>query len=218
MSDYIAFYCEKAPKKGTGQTTLANAEKVTESLKQKPLWKRFKNKNLTYTSRHPPKGHFINRIDKTHKTWYELFQIDTKENPKEAQQTAERISKKRNFDYYWDGNWYIKKTEAPATREHPNKKGVQLWMNQIHFSKLTPGLVGYELYWLVRFIYMLPRTWRSDVSFSDGSAVSTADTYCDWDEGGVLILDNKLTMHGRNSSNPKEGKRRIYTVLCSKKK
>ena len=236
MSEFISFYCKTPPRPGTGQTILGKAEDVTLSLMNKPLWQRFVNpdltsKNLTYISRHPPEGHLLNKIDPTHRTWQEVLGIPKGLNKAESTYMADSISRERKFDYHWDGEWYVRTTEAPAIREHPYKPRQPLWMNQVHFSKLTSDLLGSKfLYLLVKLLYIFPRTWRSDVRFSDGSPVLDADireifatkkeheTYCDWDRHDLLIADNRTVMHGRASSDPKEGKRQIYTVISSKSK
>ena len=230
MPDFISFYCAKAPLPGTGQTTLARAEEITERLKQKSFWEKYVNKNLKYILRFPPKGHLINKIDPTHKTWHQLLGIEEKLTLSQCREKAEEISKTREFTYQWDGNWYVKSQTAPATREHPYKPGEQLWMNQIHFSKLTPELVGnFFLSMMAKLIYLFPRTWRSDVSLEDGTSIPDQDikdifqtlkdheTKCDWQKGDVLLLDNRTIMHGRAPSDAKKAKRQIYTAISSKK-
>ncbi len=228
MPDYISFFCEAPPRLGTGQTTLGRAEKVSEALEKKPLWARFVNQTLSYISRHPPKGHLITKINKSHKTWQDVLAIK-ESNPTKSREEAEKISQERGITFGWDGKWYVKSQEAPATREHPYQKEKQIWMNQVHFSKLTPKLVGNRFfYWAAKLIYLYPGTWGSDVCFSNGRPVSKQDiseifdtlrehtTHCNWQKNDLLLVDNRMIMHGRASSNYLEGKRRILTVISSK--
>jgi hypothetical protein len=228
MANRIGFFTKKAPRKGTGQTTLGKARDVTKTLMKKPIWKKFANRDLSYCSRHPMGG-FIPMVDKTHKTVQQLFDIQEKGLTKsQVKERAEKICQEKGFKYKWEGDWLVKFDEdVPATRKDPNGTE-QLWMNQVHFSKLTPELVGsVPLYLAARLVYMNPKTWRSDVSFADGEAISTKDTRQifktlvehevadDEVDGDLLLVHNEITMHGKAACDSSD-KREKWTTICTK--
>jgi alpha-ketoglutarate-dependent taurine dioxygenase len=214
----ICFYCDVEPAEGTGQTTLGSTHRITEAIKNDPvLWYQFKGKKIKYISRHPPQGSMFNRINKTHKTWQEVFETNDK-------QEVERICQKKKFAYKWDGDWIEVTRLAPATRTDSKRNAY--WHNQAHLYDANPRLRGgWVNHILANIVYCRPSTRMYDVEFQDGTKIPRTDFYkiydildketvkFDWKKGDVLIIDNKSSkgaMHGRASY---EGERRILTSM-----
>lgn len=215
---HICFYCDIAPEPGTGQTTLGSTEKISNALKDKPeLWYAFKGKTIKYISRHPPKGHFLTKINPTHKAWQEVFETNDKKE-------VERICKRKKFDFKWDGEWIQITREGPGTRA--DSKGTSYWHNQAHLYHANPRLRGgWVNHILANMVYCRPSTRNYDVEFQDGKQMSKQEMYqiydvledntakFDWQKGDVLIVDNKSSkgaMHGRAAY---ESDRRILAAL-----
>ena len=229
MPDIIAFYGEKSPRFGTGQTILCRTEGITEDLEEENLL--FEGKEIKFKERFPSARHPIALIDKTYKTWQQLYGIKNYSSQEEIQ-TVERAQAQpapKGYSFNWEGNWFkwhVRNCTIPATRAHPFKPEKQLWMNQLHISKLTRGLVSSSWfeYIAAKAIYSIV-PWRYQ-ALIDGKPLSDAQitkildilkkntTRCDWRDHDILIVDNKLVAHGRDPSDSKD-KRMIYTILCS---
>lgn len=224
----IAFYCKSAPQLGTGQTIIGKAKSITEDMKQTPIWQRYEGKELNYYSLHPPKDSFYNLVNKTHKTWHQVFDIPEEMDLETAKKEVERICAERKITYRWIHNdtWLEVSRSAPATRPDPNHPGESVWCNQVHFSKLTYNLVGrYFDYLAAKTLYLLPNTWQSDVTFKDGSPITNEEIHqiekildknqikFDWKEGDLMILPNILTCHGRATYEEKNGHREVWVTV-----
>jgi Taurine catabolism dioxygenase TauD, TfdA family len=215
--DYICFYCEIAPKPGTGQTLLGRTEDVTEHLKKTPTaWNLFENKTIKYISRHPPDGNFFARVNPTHKTWPQAFETTDREE-------VERICARKGYSFRWQGDWievtrYVPALLGPdAYFDHP------YWFNQAHLYHANPRIRGGSMnHLLANLLYLIPSTRQYDVEFEDGSPITKEAVYeiydvldantilFDWEKGDVLILDNRRTLHGRA---PSSGSRKILTTM-----
>lgn len=214
---YICFYCDVAPNTGTGQTILGSTETVTQMLVQHPnAWSLFDDKTLRYTSRHPPEGSFIGKVNVTHKTWQDSFHTDDKE-------VVARICKEKGFECHWNDDWLEITRRAPAICGPDDYFDHPYWYNQAHLYHANPRIRGgWVNHILASLLYTIPSTRQYDIAFDDGSEIPTSVVYeiydvmdaatikFDWQKGDVLILDNRRALHGRA---PCEGQRRILTCM-----
>lgn len=218
----ICFFCEIAPAPGTGQTILGSTEKITKAIKKNPaLWKLFENRMIKYTSRHPPRGNIFARINKTHKTWQNVFETEDKNQ-------AARICRKKKFSYRWNGEWIEVIRRAPGTIEDPDKPGQPHWFNQAHLYHANPRLRGgWFTHILASVLYCRPSTRMYDVEFDDGKSIPRSAMYqiydileqetvkFDWQQGDVLLIDNKSSTGATHGKAPHSGARRILTAMVA---
>lgn len=214
---YISFYCEVAPKKGSGQTILASTERVTQAIRKKPeIWNLFENRTIKYISRHPPEGSLFNKINVTHKTWQNSFETEDKAKVAE-------ICKSKRFECKWIGDWVEVTRRACGTKENPDDPKHPYWYNQAYLYHGNPIIRGGWINHLfASLIYFRPQTRQYDVEFDDGLQIPKEAVYeiykildqetvkFDWKQHDMLIVDNLKALHGRA---PYEGDRRILTSL-----
>lgn len=214
---YICFYCEIAPKAGSGQTIIGSTEAVTRAFQNIPeVWNLFEGKTMKYISRHPPKGSFFNKINKTHKTWQDAFETADKKE-------VERICKEKGYEFKWIDDWIEVTRKVPAIRNPDDHFDFAYWYNQVHLYDLNPRLCGgWTNYILANMVYMKKTTRPYDIEFEDGSSIPRDVLYkiydtlndntikFDWKEQDVLLLDNFKALHGKA---PNEGPRRILTSM-----
>ena len=149
---YICFYCNIAPAPASGQTILGSTANITQALMDYPqVWNLFNGRTLKYISRHPPKGHIITKINKTHKTWQEAFATEDK-------QEVERICRQKGFEFQWSGDWIEVTRRAPATRNPDDFFDFIYWFNQAHLYHINPrGCDGWLNYMLFNAVSLTAR-------------------------------------------------------------
>ncbi|WED41795.1 TauD/TfdA family dioxygenase [Legionella cardiaca] len=215
---HVYFYCEIEPEY-QGETVIADARKIYNSLDPEVV-SRFREKELTYISHYYQKSAlmtFINYLARSHKSWMDVFETDSKTIVEQFCQTNE-------IRWRWlRGNWIELKHTRPALLQHPITKET-VWFNQAHLYDFNPKLLGLLNFLAVKLLYFRRLTRLHEVIFADGSTISRADLYhildtlkkhtvsFPWKKGDVMVLDNVLTMHGRA---PFKGKRRILTALTT---
>jgi len=213
---HIFFYCDIPPKEG-GETIIGDARAIGDSVEDR-VRKRFEEKKLKYISRYYFKSRFmdmINELQKGHKTWIDVFETDQKEE-------VEKRCRKNDFGFRWLGNDWLEVNQVrPPTMPHPVTKE-DTWFNQIHLYDYNPRFLGWPRYLGVKLFYCLKDTLVHESRFGDDAKISRSDIYhihdkldehtvaFPWEKGDVMMLDNVLTMHGRN---PFKGKRRILTAM-----
>lgn len=215
--DYICFFCETAPLSNSGQTAIGKTLSVTqEMMRNVRLWNLFYGQNLKYVSRHPPLGSFFTKVNRTHKPWPEVFETNDR-------LAVEKICKEKGFGYRWYGDWIEVTRIAPAIQNPDGYFDQPYWFNQAHLYHGNPLVRGGLLYHiLANVLYVIPSTQQYDVYFEDGSRIPQEMMYAiydileqqtikfDWQQGDVLILDNRKTLHGRA---PYSGARRIMAAM-----
>lgn len=214
MPAYISFYCETPPKVGTGQTLVANVERISRKIeKLKPqLWHQMKTKTLTYTARYLPEANcpwwirlltkWIGLLNPSHGT---IKRLCGTEDRKEV----ERKCREAGFTYEWDKGWLVtKRTGIPAVIK---REGKFLYCNQVHLNVLNEEMCGGRIpYWIARcLLYPTKRYMQFDVEFSDGTQISRKDAgdivaLCNkeqqgrsWKKGDALFVDNVNCMHAK---------------------
>jgi alpha-ketoglutarate-dependent taurine dioxygenase len=213
---HIYFYCHVAPQKD-GETIIADARKVYETM-DASIRKRFTEKGLKYVSRYfcrSPILEFINKYQRSHKSWMEVFETHSKKE-------VEKKCLESEFDFKWNKNDWLEISQTrPAILEHP-QTGEKLWFNQCHLYDFNPKLLGWFPYLGAKILYFRKHTLLHEVSFANGDPIPREDLYhimdkldentiaFPWQKGDVMVLDNALAMHGRA---PFTGKRRILAAM-----
>lgn len=215
---HIYFFCEVAPT-NAGETIIADARRIYQSLDKKCVEK-FHDKGLTYISRYYHKSkimEWVNRLQRSHKSWTEVFETHSKEEVK-------KTCLENEFVFRWLHNdWLEIRQTRPAIHVHPQTKE-SVWFNQAHLYDFNPRLLGLKRYIGAKLFYFRKTTRLHEIQFADGSMIPREDLYYildtlqantvafPWKKGDVLVLDNILAMHGRATYT---GKRRILTALTA---
>ena len=121
----------------------------------------------------------------------------------------EEFCKSMQIDFEWTNGDTLKiKQTSPGIINHSitNEK---VWFNQV--DQFHPCHLGEEMYQTMQLVYEKPQDFPMYVMFGDGSDISesmieeilkTIDTVTmapKWNENELLIVDNVLMSHGRNS-------------------
>lgn len=213
---HIYFFCETAPI-NKGETIIADARAVYRSMDEK-VRQRFIDKNLKYFSHYynsSPFMKFFYKHFKAHKSWTNVFETS---DPSEV----EKKCRDNDLSFEWNHKDWIEISQIrPATITHP-KTGEPVWFNQAHIFDFTPRLCGFWYYLAVKLLYCRRYMRLHEVYFADGTPIPRDDLYhildvldantifFPWHTGDLLLLDNILTMHGRNTF---KGKRRVLTAM-----
>jgi alpha-ketoglutarate-dependent taurine dioxygenase len=209
---HIYFYCA-IPPVADGETIIADARKVYASM-NKEVRERFLEKGLRYVSCYPFKDDFMNFINKSHKSWIDVFETEDKAE-------VERKCHENEFSFHWHPKDWLKISQTrPAAITHP-QTGEDVWFNQAHLFDFNPKLLG-RYYLAVKLLYCRKHTKLHEVFFADDTKIARKDLYhvldvldantvrFPWQKGDMLILDNILSMHGRATY---KGKRRVLTAM-----
>lgn len=210
---HIYFYCHVAPKE-KGETILGDARKIYQEIDPN-VKARFIEKGLKYVSCYYYKSKWMSRLNRSHKTWIDVFET---ENKKEV----ERKCYEGEFNFKWNQNDWIQISQTrPATLTHP-ETDEKVWFNQMHLYDFNPRLLGWAYYCAVKLFYIRKHMRLHEVYYADGSIIPRehiyhihdvldANTiYFPWQKGDVLVLDNILAMHGRATF---KGKRKIFAAM-----
>ncbi|MCP5469723.1 MAG: TauD/TfdA family dioxygenase [Chlamydiales bacterium] len=212
---HIYFYSD-IPASSGGATILGDAREIYEKVRP-DVRKAFEEKGVRYVSnyyRHDILLDIINKFQRAHKRWMEVFETDEKA-------VVEQRCKESEFAYQWRKDWLEVVQEAKGVLDHV-ETGERVWFNQAHLYDYNPRLVGFWNYLGVKLVYARPHTVMHEVCYGDGSRIPRKDLYhvmdvmdqCTidypWQKNDMLILDNVLAMHGRA---PFKGKRKTLTAL-----
>lgn len=197
---FLFFYCMKAPPEG-GETPIVLSNLVYERIRAEfpQFVSELEQKGVRYVRVLPEVDDPSSAIGRG---WKSTFAVDTKED-------AERVGREMGMELEWlEGN-LLKTTTAviPATKKDP-RTGKTSWFNSI-----VAAFTGWK---------DTRNDPRKAVVFGDGSPLD-ADVLrrCqeimnelavafEWKRGDVLLVDNWVTLHSRNSF---KGERVIYASL-----
>lgn len=214
--NHVYFYCHVPPDKG-GETFIGDARKVYDAINDK-VKQKFVDNGIKYISRYYYKSNlmnFINKIQKGHRSWIDVFETDKKEE-------VEEKCSLNQIQYKWNQNDWLEITRIrPAVHTHP-KTNERVWFNQVHTTEYTPKFLGWWRYIGMRLFYLRKHMLVDEARYADGSKIPHKDInhiidvlndhsiYFPWQKGDVMVLDNILTMHGRA---PYKGKRKIMAAM-----
>ena len=196
---WIAFYCHIAATKG-GETPIADVRRVLSYLSSETR-QVFKEKGIMYRRLLQP-GIGL--------SWQQVFQTESKEE-------MEYNCRERGISYTWLGkNKVIIQWTKDAIISHPETLE-EIWFN--HGCFFNEHTLSDE----VRSAFDSPDELPFNTFFGDGSpipksmlleieaAFSKARLKFLWKKGDVLVLDNMLMAHGRESF---EGERSIRVLMA----
>jgi alpha-ketoglutarate-dependent taurine dioxygenase len=213
---HIYFFCETASQ-GGGETIIADCRKIYKDI-DISVKERFVSKGLRYVSCYYHQSllmEMLNRFQRSHKSWTQVFETDSKEG-------VEEKCREHDFEYKWMKDEWLQISQVrPAVITHPIS-GERVWFNQAHLYDFNPRLLGNWRYLGAKLFYCREHTKLHQIFFADHSPISRHDLYhimdvldentiaFPWERGDLLVLDNVLTMHGRA---PFKGKRRILAAM-----
>ena len=210
---HIYFYCD-IPPVANGETIVADARKIFQAI-DKDVKARFIEKGLRYVSCYPYKSAFMNFVNKSHKSWINVFETEDKKE-------VERKCYENEIAYKWNQNDWLQISQVcPSVIAHPQTQE-EVWFNQAHHFDFNPKFLGWKNYLGAKLLYCRKHTLLHDVSFADNTKIPRKDfyhildvldehsIYFPWAKGDMLVLDNILAMHGRATFT---GKRRVLTAM-----
>lgn len=199
----VAFFC-RLPCVTGGETLLADMRRYTMGLPDAFL-DELRRKGVRYQRnlRAPGDSTGHPQLDIIHRTWADTFQTEDKA---EAEERAKAMG--MNFEWLSDGSLSIF-NEMPGFIDHPIT-GEQLSFHQIPGQWMGKDNIGdrHELY---QRYYATSRQMPYNPTYGDGSPVDDEhframkkladqiEVKFQWSRGDVLVLDNFLVGHGRNS-------------------
>mmetsp|Transcript_27206 Transcript_27206/g.49731 ORF Transcript_27206/g.49731 Transcript_27206/m.49731 type:complete len:328 (+) Transcript_27206:482-1465(+) len=199
----VWFYCRVASETG-GATTLCDSRAVAERLPtdlrekfERLGWRLVRRYNTGFSLR-----------------WQEAFAT-------EDRSVVEDYCRSADIAWTWQGDEVLETVQVRSAFLDADPSGRSSWFNHVafwHYSSMPPAMIS-------RFerdgmLDQLP----FDTTFGDGSPISpeevdilrnalTAEEFWfDWTPGELLILDNRLVGHGRQSYS---GDRTIVTALTT---
>lgn len=211
---HIYFYCHIAPEE-KGETIIADARNVYKSISEE-VREKFIQKKIKYVSHYFFKKSFIHFVNKSHKSWIDVFETENK-------QEVERKCRENDFSFAWKKNDWLELSQVgPAAIKHPITNDM-VWFNQAHLFDFNPKFLGWWRFLGTKILYLQRETLLHEVLFSsDNSSIPRSEIYhildildkntisFPWRKGDVLVLDNVLAMHGRATFT---GRRRILTAM-----
>jgi len=189
----LFFSCLKPSDTG-GETLVADSRLILEKM-NKDIVHEIENRGITYIRNlHSGAG--------MGPSWQNTFETDSKFQVEQYCQ-----SYAMEFEWKEDGGLTLKQP-SKGIIEHRNSKE-RVWFNQI--DQFHPVQLGEELYEAMQAIYDSPEDFPSYVKFGDGGVIGEDMIYeilqtieeatlaPVWHQNELLILDNELVSHGRNS-------------------
>lgn len=201
----LFFYCQQAPPAG-GETPIVLSHLVYERIRSEfpDFVRALEDKGVRYVRVLPTEDDPSSAIGRG---WKSTFAVQTKE-------AAEKVGRAMEMELEWlegpDGDLQLKTTTAvmPATKKDPRAGGRTAWFNSI-----VAAFTGWK---------DQRNDSRKAVVFGDGEPLDAEvlgrcleimnelAVAFQWERGDVLMVDNWVTLHSRNSF---QGERVIYASL-----
>ncbi len=211
----LAFFCKQPPDHG-GETVICDMRGFLEELPD-ALRRKFEEHDAVYVRnlRSQDVDDWRARPEFRHASWQYWF--DSEDRNVVSAQLGER-----GTEYSWneDGSltfW----NRTPAIALHPDT-GDRLYFNQLNSQIQNAANIGDERYNLLNDHYGGHTDWPYSVRFGNGDPITDEDYRVlratlearkiafPWQAGDVMLLDNKLTAHGRH---PYAGERNVQVML-----
>jgi len=201
--NFIFFFCEIEPKI-SGETPIADARKIYNKMPAEIITK-FATLKLKYImNMHSGEGFG--------KSWSEVFEINSKNQ-------LEKQLNDLNIKFKWKNNGLLQIEEiVNPIITHP-KTGEKIFFSQA--DQWHPSNLGEDVVSILKEI-MPKEDFYHNCCYGDNSEISIEDLNVirnvvnsekvsfKWQKGDLLILDNLISMHGRNSFS---GERRILVAM-----
>lgn len=198
----LFFYCLRASDAG-GQTSLASGRDIVHAL-PKELVSKLQSKQINYIRNFQAKS-------RVGKSWADTYQVTERA-------AVEKITAEQGSSCAWQNDGLRVSTLCDALVTHP-ETGETIWFNQAeqwHPSALAPKMRDF-------FEQLLGKgNLPHECEYGDGEPIQEADLaeirrvmqasklLFDWQQGDVLMIDNILTMHGREAF---KGERKVLAYL-----
>lgn len=202
--DLIGFFC-MVPAQVGGQTPICNSHQVYLDI-PKQIRDKFEAKGVMY----------IRNYGDIDLPWQEVFQTSDK-------QEVEQYCKENNISFEWRRGDRLRTTQInQASIQHPENKKM-VWFNQAHLFHVSA--LPSEIRNSMLMSYGLENMPRH-ACYGDGEEISEQDLAAirhayaknkivfPWTKNDVLILDNILYAHGRESF---EGNRKVLVGMATRK-
>jgi hypothetical protein len=197
----LAFYCLHAP--DTGGETLISSVRRFERGADPDFVQRIRERGLLTTRNFRSPGEVPEWMMSVHRSWQEAFYT---EDPAKAERDIEDMG----LDYKWEDDGSLTASFRHSGFMDHHVTGQRHWFNQLLSQTFTPHSLG-ERWPRYAEYYADGRPQPYGVRFGDGGAIPiedvdammpllNADTVAvPWQHGDILMIDNILTFHGRNS-------------------
>jgi alpha-ketoglutarate-dependent taurine dioxygenase len=202
-----------------GATTIADGRAIARSM-DPAIRDRFDRDGVRYTLGYRGPGEPLETLDrwvKIAKSWMDAFETTDRDE-------VEQHCREMNATFEWQRGGHLAiATNRPATKRHP-VTGEVAWFNQAHLFHFNTRYLGRVRYELARAFFNATGLVPHDACFGDGSPLGDdiIDHVFDvleahtipimWEPGDVLLVDNVLCMHGRESFH---GNRKIAVAMSA---
>lgn len=211
----LAFYCKRAPESG-GETVICDMRGLLEEIPDDTR-RKFVELGARYVRNLRSADVEDWRADPElrHATWQYWFDSDDRD------EIAAKLDE-RGTNYLWNDDASLTFWNSePAVTHHPIT-GDALYFNQLNSQIQNAHTIGKERADMFDRLYGDHTGRPYSVSFGNGDPVTEADylAVCaifearkiafEWQPGDVMLLDNRLTAHGRH---PYTGERDVQVML-----
>ncbi len=189
------FFSCLIPSETGGETLLADSRQILQVM-NKDIVEEIERKGITYV-RNLNGGNSGMGV-----SWQETFETDDKK-------MVEQFCKAHNVDFEWTDNDNLRVKQYSKGITSHRITGERLWFNQI--DQFHPCHLGEEIEESMNIIYDSPECFPMYVKFGDGTEITEAfvkeiletiekvTIAPKWSENELLIVDNEMISHGRNS-------------------
>lgn len=200
----LFFSCLQPAETG-GETLLADSREILARM-DSDIVDEIEQRGITYIRNlHSGKG--------VGPSWQDTFEVNTKEE-------AESYCRSYGIVYEWGPHDSLRLIQNSKGIIRHRLTGEKLWFNQI--DQFHPCHLGAEVYEVMQMMYDAPEHFPMYVRFGDGKEITEALVHevlktIDevtvaplWQKNELLIVDNELVSHGRNSYT---GERRVLVAM-----